>query len=182
MDDQQQFELIVSPDAHANDAKDPAFFKPDVALIILTWVAFIILLIVLRKYAWNPILEGLDKRERDIRKAVEEADDVRLKLQKIEQTRENILIAARSDAQSMIEEARQAAREAGKGIEKQAKDQAQIIAENAERDAKDATNKAYAQLKQQSADMIVTLASKLVRENMNDEKNKKLVNELVKDI
>jgi len=182
MDDQYQSELLVSPNAHANAAEDLAFFKPDVALIILTWVAFVILLIILRKYAWNPILEGLDKRERDIRQAVEEADEVRLKLQKIGQTRDNILTAARSDAQLMIEEARQAAREAGKGIEKQARTRAQIIAENAERDAKDATNQAYAQLKKQSADMIVGLASRLVRDNMNDEKNKRLVNELLKDI
>lgn len=161
---------------------DPQFFKPEVSLVILTWMAFAVLLVILTKYAWKPILDGLEKREENIRKSVEEADRIRKEMANLENTKKEIVDQAQRKSSMIIEESRQAARHAGKVIEDQAKAQAQIIVENAQRDASDASNRAYADLKKNSADLVVGLASRLVRENMTDEKNKKLVNELLKDV
>ena len=183
MDDKNLTSSIeVHPQTHSEVEKDPAFFKPDVSLMILTWVAFAVLLVILKKFAWGPILEGLEKREADIRKSVSDADRIRQEMEHLAETKRQVLIEARQQSEALIEESRHAAREAGKGIEKQAKDQAQIIFENAQREARDAANQAYANLKKQSADMIVDLTSKLVRENMTNDKNKKIVEELIKGI
>ncbi len=163
-------------------SEDPQFFKPDVTLVILTWTAFAVLLVILTKYAWKPIVDNLDAREENIRRSVDEADRIRKEMEQLEETKKSIIDQTNRQAAVMIEDSRLAARQAGKTIEDQAKGQAQITIENAERDAKDASNKAYAELKKQSADLVVGLATRLVRENMNEEKNKKLVNELLKDI
>lgn len=176
-------QTLASVEVHAGGhSEDPQFFKPDVTLAILTWVAFAALMVILTKYAWKPILDGLDQREENIRRSVEEADRIRKEMEQLEETKKGIIDQTNRQSAAMIEDSRQAARQASKTIEDQAKSQAQITIENAERDAKDASNKAYAELKKQSADLVVGLATRLVRENMNEEKNKKLVNELLKDI
>ncbi len=179
---EQLHETTASTVADPGHSQDLQLFKPDVSLMILTWLAFIVLLFVLTKYAWKPILDNLDQREETIRRSVEEADRIRRQMEQLEQTKAQMIEETRQKSALMIEEARKASRNAGKVIEDQAKSQAQITLENAERDAKEASNKAYFELKKQSADLVIALASRLVRENMNEEKNKKLVNDVLKDI
>src|SRR3989338_6981850 len=111
-------------------------FSPDVGMVILTWVTFFLLLAVLYKFAWKPILNALDKREEFIRRSIEEADRIKDELAKIYQTRQLIVQEAEREGKDLVAASRKAAVEAAKVIEGRARDEAQILLENAKREIK----------------------------------------------
>lgn len=158
------------------------FIAFEVQLLILTWITFFLLCVVLYKLAWKPILAALDQREESIRRAVEEADKTHEAYVKIEETREGIIRAADEQAKETVAQARKAAVNAAKVIEERAKNEAQIILENSQRELKSQRDKAQETLRRESATVAVELAGKLIRENLNEEKNRKLIDQLIKEI
>jgi F-type H+-transporting ATPase subunit b len=159
-----------------------SFLSPDATLLLLTWVAFFTLLAILYKFAWKPILQALEKREHDIRQAVEHADKVKAELSNIQEKRQQILDEATSKAKEIVEQSRQAAMEAAKTIEAKTKQEAQIMLENALREIREEKERAQAHLKKEGAQIAIQLASKLIEENLDTDKNRKLVDSLIKDI
>ena len=107
------------------------------AMVIWTWVLFVLLALVLYKFAFKPILQGLDEREAKIRKGVEDAEEARQKLEQIEARRESIIEEAEERAKTLIEDGRTAAKEAARVIEDKAKEEAKIMLENARREIRD---------------------------------------------
>jgi F-type H+-transporting ATPase subunit b len=148
-------------------------------MIGLTWVTFILVTFVLYKVAWKPILAALDKREETIRKAQEDAAQIREELQKMEDVRRKSQAEADNQARNIIAAARRAAEEAGRVIEEKARKEAQILVENAERDIGKAREKAVAALRKESADLSIALAGKLIGANLDDAKNRSMVNQLI---
>lgn len=151
-------------------------------MIILTWIAFLSLLIILHKFAWKPILAGLQAREDLIRKSVENAERAQEELTKIEQTRQKILAEAETKAKDVIEQSRQAAVEAAKSVEAKTRQEAQIMLENAHRQIKEDLERAQASLREESARVAVELAEKLIEQNIDEAKNRKIIDEFIKRI
>jgi F-type H+-transporting ATPase subunit b len=145
----------------------------------LTWVTFILVTFVLYKVAWKPILAALDKREETIRKAQEDAAKIREELQRMEESRKRTQAKADSQARDIIAVARRAAEEAGHVIEEKARKEAQILVENAERDIGKAREKAVAILRKESAELSIALAGKLIGANLDDSKNRAMVNQMI---
>jgi F-type H+-transporting ATPase subunit b len=145
----------------------------------LTWVTFILVTIILYKIAWRPILATLDRREESIRKAQENAEKIREELQKMEENRKKAMAEAQKQATEIIAAARRAAEEAGRVIEEKSRKEAQILVENAERDIGKARDKAVATLRKESADLSIALAGKLIGANLDDEKNRSMVEKLI---
>lgn len=158
------------------------FMSPEVTIVILTWITFILLLVILSKYAWKPILAGLAAREASIRQAVEDADRAKEELIKINETRAKLIAEAEFKARDMLEQARKAAVEAAKTIEQKARSEAQILVDNAVRELNIEVEKARASLREESAQIVVSLAGKLIQENLDTKKNRELVDKLIKDI
>jgi F-type H+-transporting ATPase subunit b len=148
-------------------------------MIGLTWVTFILVTFILYKVAWKPILEALDKREGTIRKAQEEAAQIREELRKIEDFRMKTQAEADNQARDIIAAARRAAEDAGRVIEEKSRKEAQILVENAERDIGKAREKAIAALRKESADLSIALAGKLIGANLDDKKNRAMVDKLI---
>lgn len=157
-------------------------FSADLTLVLLTWITFLSLLAVLYKFAWKPILAALDKREETIRKSLEEADRIKEELREINQKREQLIREAEDKAKEIIDQGRNAAVEAARTIDRKAKEESQILLENAQREIKDASQEAQFELRKMSAQIAVELAGKLIEENLDSEKNRKLVNELIKHV
>ena len=168
---------ITPPGAH-----EPGIMTPEVTMIVLTWVAFIALLIILHKYAWKPILSALQAREDDIRQAVETAEKAKQELAKIQETREQILAEATAKSKELIEQSRHAAVEAAKVVERKNREEAKILIENAQREIKAEVERAQAELKAVTAEVAISIASKLIEENLDNEKNRKLVSQLMREI
>ena len=151
-------------------------------MLLWTWVTFGLLLLVLYKFAWNPILSALDRREKDIRESVENAEKIRTELEQIEGKREKLIKEADDKAKEIVTTARKAAVEASKVIENKAKEEAKILLENANREITAAREKAEAVLRHDSAELAIALASKLIGENLDSEKNRVLTEQLINKI
>ena len=161
---------------------DVNLFKPEVQVLFLTWVTFFILLVILYKFAWKPILQALDAREEGIRRAVDEAEKIRTEFEKIDEARKKVLTEAQDKAKELIDESRKAAVNAAKVIEQKTKEQAEIVLANAQREIKSEQEKAVALLREESARIAVVLAGKIIEENLDSDRNEKLVNRLIKEI
>ena len=161
---------------------EASLINPDMGMLILTWVVFLLLLAVLYKFAWKPILTALDEREQSIKKSIEDVERIKTEMDSINNTRQKMLLEAQEQSKEIIENSRKAAKEAAQTIERKAKDQAQISLENAVRDIKEESQKAQQALREESAKLAVGLAEKLLEEKLNSEKDKKVINRIIKDI
>ena len=85
-------------------------------------------------------------------------------------------------AKEILSEARKGAIEVAKVIEHKAREEAKILLENAVREINEEKQKAQAELKQVSAQLAIDLAGKLIEENLDDKKNRELVNRMIKDL
>ena len=157
-------------------------FNPEIQVLFLTWVTFFLLLTVLYKFAWKPILKALDDREDGIRRAVDEAEKTHAEYEKIEETRKRLISETQDQAKEIIDQSRKAAVNAAKVVEQKTKEQAAITLENAQREIKSEQQKAEAALRQESVQVAVSLAEKILSQNLTDERNKKLIARLIKEI
>lgn len=158
------------------------FLSPDVSMLLLTWVTFFLLVIVLYKLAWRPILAGLDAREQSIKKSVDDVERIRQELLQIDDKRKQILAEAESASKDILAQARKGAVEQAKMIQDKAKEDAHILVENARREIKEELERARADLRAESAQIAVELAGKLLDENLDDEKNRRLIDDFIKKI
>jgi F-type H+-transporting ATPase subunit b len=146
-------------------------------------ILFVGLLLLLRKFAWKPILDAVSEREEGIKNSLEEAKNARKEMQNLKADNERILKEARNQREELLKEARQM-RE--KMIE-EAKGDAQMEADKLIAKAKESieTEKiaAIADLKSQVADLSVGIAEKLLKEQLASKDNQvKLIEKMLKDV
>lgn len=153
--------------------------RPDPGLFIWTIVTFLVLLALLTRYAWGPLLEALQARHDRIRRSLDEAkaateERERLQRESAEIIRQarleagTIVAASRTDADRLREEARQKART----------DAAAIIAA-AERQIQLDALRAREQLRRETVDLSVAIASKLIRRHLRPEDDQILIDEVI---
>ena len=160
----------------------PGLINVSLPLMTLTWITFGLVLIVLYKVAWKPILKGLDTRENSIRKALEEAEKARKELAEVDARGRQMLGEAQAQSETMIREARAAAAETSAAMQAKAREEAAWILTSARREIETATEKARRQLRADSADLAAQLAAKLIGGEMSIEKNRELVERLAKEV
>ena len=181
MADHTTTETIQVPGGNTSSAKTN-ILSPDTTIVLFTWIIFVALLIVLQKFAWNPMLSALDRREKDIRAALENADRIKAELEQVQKARDQIIIEAHKTAKNIVDQSRKAAIETANAIQQKAKDEGKIMVDNALREISEATDEARANLLAEGAKIAVKLAGKLIEENLDTEKNLKLVNQYIKEI
>jgi F-type H+-transporting ATPase subunit b len=157
--------------------------KPEIGLIFWTALTFAILLFVLKKFAWKPILGAVGDREESIKKALAEAENARKEMQNLQADNERILKEARGEREAMLKEAR----ELKDKIVSDAKEQAQIEADKMVKQAQltieSEKKAAVAEIKNQVADLSVGIAEKVIREELtNKDKQLKLVENMLDEI
>ena len=162
--------------------KDVGLMNPDVTMLVLTWVTFFLLLAVLQKFAWKPIVAALEKRESDIRKSLEDADKIKTELADVQSSKEKILNDAYKTAQGILEESRKRAQDIAREIEEKAKKQAQDLVHAAHQEIEGEKEKVKTVLRRQSAEIAIALAGKIMKENLDSEKNRKLVDQYIKEV
>lgn len=163
---------------HANGSANlekPEEFKYD--LSIYTLVVFLLLLLILWKFAWGPITSGLDKREQGIAAHIEEAKQGAEKANQTLQQYQAQLAAAADEVKAMMAEARRDADSAKERILSEAQDAAQRERDRALADIETAKNKALSELAQKSVDTAVALAGRVVRKEINAEDHAQLIQE-----
>ncbi len=159
-----------------------ALFVPEIQILLLTWVTFFILLAILKKFAWKPILQNLDAREQNIRKAVEEAAKTHEEYKQIDEKRRKILMEADNTAKEFINQSRLSANKTAKLIEERVAQEAIIMIENARREIGAEQEKAAVYLREKSADTALALATKILQEKLDTKNHKELVDRLIDEI
>lgn len=178
----EHIETVGVPDDHGNGHGEVDVAKIDATMMLLTWITFFTILALLYKFAWKPILTALESREKRIEKSVEDAEKIRIEMEQLAENCQRKLAQAEEKAKEIVDESRKAGIEAAKHIQAKAKDEAQIILENARREINEEVEKAQARLREESADIAVQLAGKIIDENLNVEKNRKLINQYIKEL
>lgn len=155
--------------------EDPSQFKSDLA--IWTFVVFMCLLAVLGKFAWGPIMEGLEKREQSIAAMIDEAK--RGQEQAAEQLKlyEAKLAAAGEEARDLITQAKKDAEVAKDRIMSEAQAAADRQRERAIEDIQAAKNVALQEITEKSVNLAVDLAGRIVRQQLNAEDHSQLIRE-----
>ncbi len=172
----------TSVEAPAHTSSEGNFLSPDVAMMLLTWLTFFILLAILKKFAFKPILEALQKREEFIRKSLDDADKAKVQLAQIDMEKAQILSAAKAQASLIIDEARKTATTVAHETENKARGTAQDMLKNAQTQIEGERQKVRQALKVESVNVAIVLAGKILKENTDTDKNRRLVEEAVKEL
>ncbi len=161
---------------------DNPLVQPDPGLFLWTILTFLVLLVLLAKFAWKPLLALLDRREEMIRQSLDDAEKAKQELQRLQQESKEILSKARVEAQSILARSRSEAEKLKGEIRQEAKVQADSILRDAEKQIQVETDKAIAVLKNEVVDLSLLVASKLIKKNLSKEDNQSLIEESLKQV
>ena len=161
---------------------DNPLVQPDPGLFLWTILTFMVLLGLLAKFAWNPLLALLDRREEMIRQSLDDAEGAKQELQRLQQESKEILSKARVEAQSILAQTRSEAEKLKGEIKQKAKAEADSIFRDAEKQIQVETDKAIAVLKNEVVDLSLLVASKLIKKNLSKEDNQSLIEESLKQV
>jgi len=156
--------------------------QPDPGLFIWTIVTFLVLLALLGKFAWRPLLQALESRQERIRKSLEDAERARQELERLQQESGKIMQQARIEAESIVTQTRADAERLREELKQKAKDEADNILRNAQQQIQLQTRQAIQQIRHEVADIAVLLASKLLERNIAKEDNARLIDDTLKQI
>ena len=162
---------------HAAPNANPLEFKKDLA--IFTGVVFIVLLLVLWKFAWGPISQALDQRETAIEKQISDAAKSNEEARQLLAQYGEKLDQAKGEVQDILDKARRDAEGVGREIVEAAKEDAKAQHQRALREIDAATGDALKQLAEKSAMMAVELAGKIVGSELKAADHAKLVENAV---
>lgn len=154
-------------------------FDPGVGIWAL--LVFVILLLLLKKYAWAPILDALDAREKSVRESLDQAANIQAENTRLAAEQSKALAEARAEAGRIVQAAREAGEALKKSLETAAQDEKRRILASAAQEIEAQTRAAIAELRKTTADLSIQVAEKLVRQNLDDAKNRALVDQLIRE-
>lgn len=156
---------------------------PSVGIIFWGTIVFVILMLLLAKLAWKPLLSAVKDREQSISESLELADKTKNEMIQLQAQNENLLLEARAERDNIIKEAN----DAGKRLVTEAKDVAKVEADKMIADAQVAINSeknsAMAEIKTHVAALSLEIAETIVKGQLSsDDKQKALASQLAEDI
>lgn len=156
--------------------------KPGFGLVFWTVITFLILLFLLRKFAWRPILGAVSEREEGIKNALASAENARKEMENLQADNERILQEARAEREAMLKEAREIREQTIAKAETEAQEKASKIIEKAQAAIESEKKAAMAELKSHVAGLSIEIAEKVVQDELsNKDKQFKLVEGMLGD-
>jgi F-type H+-transporting ATPase subunit b len=156
--------------------------QPDPGLFIWTIVTFLVLVALLAKFAWRPLLEALERRRLTIENALTDAQRAKEELQRLQRESAEILASARSEAEALVSRSRADADQLREELKQKARAEAAGIVANAERQIQLETARALQQIRSEAVDLSVTIASKILKRNVSRADNEGLIEETLKQV
>jgi F-type H+-transporting ATPase subunit b len=156
--------------------------QPDPGLFIWTIITFLLLLWGLKKIAWTPLLEALETRQNAIRKSLDDAQQAKVELERLNAESAKIIQQARVDAESIISQGRVDGDRLREEIRSKARSEADNIVKNAERQIQLETSRALEQIRREAVDLSVMIASKIIQRNLSREDNERLIDDAIKQV
>ena len=157
-------------------------FAGDVGSAFWTLLVFILVVIILGKYAWGPILKGLQKREDFIHDSLEQAKKDREEAETRLRDYEQKLGGAQAEASKIIGESRREAEDLKRSIEEAAKNEAAAMIERAKREIGLATDTAVKELYDLSGKLATDIASRIIRKEVDVREHERLISESIEEL
>lgn len=143
--------------------------------VLVSIVNFLVLLYLLRRFMWGPIMATLDSRAAKIREGLELTEAAKREREQLKQEADKTLLEARREAAAIAERTTKAAEGAAADIRVQAKAEADRIREKGRDDAQHLHDQALAQLRTEVASMVVLAASRILGKEINAEQHRALI-------
>jgi F-type H+-transporting ATPase subunit b len=156
--------------------------QPDPGLFIWTIVTFLVLLALLAKFAWKPLLTALEARRALIAKAIDDAERTRKELERVQGESVGLLGKARVEAEAILSRSRADAESFREEMRLKAVADGAAIVKRAEKEIQLETNRAIEQLRRESVELSLAIATKLLQRNVTKDDNVALIDETIKQI
>jgi F-type H+-transporting ATPase subunit b len=157
-------------------------FTGDLGNILWSLVTFVLVLVVLGRFAWRPILDGLQKRENFIRDSLQQAQRNRQEAEAKLKEYTDQLTRARAEATAIVEEGRRDAEVLKRKIEETAKAESAAMIERARREIGIATDTAVKELFTLSAKLAKDAAARIIRKELDQPQHERLIHESIEEL
>ena len=149
--------------------------------VIFQLIVFLVLLALLKKYAWGPLMGIMKQREEHIANEIDAAENSRLDAKKLVEEQRSLLKEARVEAQSLMENARKQGDVQREEIVAAARTEAERIKEAAKLEIGQEKEKAVAAIREQVASLSVLIASKVIEKELTAEDQDKLISQCIQE-
>ena len=172
----------VDPPHGGGEKHQTDIFGRSLDLAIWTWVVFLLLFLILRKYAWPQILDGLKKREESIHAAIADAHRARDEAQKLREQLQAEIGKAHEKVREILDEARRDGEHTKSEKVAEAEAQIRLERDRALREIHTAREQAGEELRQHAAALATLISAKAIRRNLTPDDHRGLVDEAVADL
>jgi F-type H+-transporting ATPase subunit b len=147
----------------------------DLGMLLSTIAVFLLVLFILGKYAWGPIMGAVEAREKGIRTSIEEAAKMREEAQAALEEHRKQLAAARKESQEIVAEGRSAAERIRREVEEKAREESERILQRARLEIERERDLALEQVRTEAVDLALAAASRILSEKLTDERDRQMV-------
>jgi F-type H+-transporting ATPase subunit b len=160
----------------------PNVLQAEVPLALWTVIVFVLLLIILGKFAWKPMLKALHDREEHIEHCLLEAERARNEAERLIAENQKNLANAADQVRAMIDAARKDAEAAAAGIIQKAQAEAEASLERAKREIGNERDQALAEIFNKTADLAVAVAGKVLARNLNADEQRRMIDSAMAEL
>ena len=154
--------------------------SPDLGLIVWMTVSFLILFVLLRIFAWKPVLKMLNDREEKINVALDEANLAREQMKQLTADNERLLLEAKDERDAILNEARKVSQKMYDDAKAKAQEESQRIIASAKEGINVEKQKAIAEIRNMIAEISIEIAEKVIENELSDKQmHQKYINERV---
>ena len=161
---------------------DNPLVQPDPGLFIWTILTFLVLVTLLARFAWRPLLQALERRQAAIAKSLEDAQRARQELERLQHESAQMMQRARVEAEAIVSRSRSDAEVVREELKQKSRAEAAAIVKNAERQIQIETARAVQQIRSEAIDLAVAIASKILRRQVSKEDREGLIEETLKQV
>jgi F-type H+-transporting ATPase subunit b len=159
-----------------------SLITPDPGTIIWTIITFVILAFLLGRFAWKPLLQVLEEREKTVRDSLEQAQKARIEAEETLRRNQELLAGARRETAAILEQGKREAESLRGETLARTRKEAQDLVEQGKRQIQFEQKQAVEQLRRQVADLAIRAAERLIVRSLDDAKHRELVDEYVKSL
>lgn len=167
-------ESHAAAESHGGGGFDSPF-QVNPGLIIWTWLVFIALFLLLRKFAWPPIVKLTEERERNIQKHLDDAERANAEATETLEQHKQLVASSKEEAHALIAEAKELAEKERERLLGKTREEQDGILERAKREIEAERERALAALRRETVDLSLAAASKLIEARLESEADRKIV-------
>ena len=161
----------------AAEGQNPGIVDIEVSLVLWTWVTFVVLLLVLKKYAWGPILQKLDERADQIEKDLETARKLKAEAEALHAEYRERLEKVQKEIEEMREEAAAQGEELRRSLQRQGEEEVQELRERAQKEIELAMKKVRADLRRETIELALQVAEQVAERAFGEADHRRFAEE-----